>query len=93
MIEGLVPRGGRGLCFVRIKEYFSGRIFLQIRDNLPIGLGVNATKFEVNWRGLTILQKLLNYREITIFATKVVQFFLQIWDNRPLGVGGQSYKV
>jgi hypothetical protein len=58
-------------------------IFLQIRDDLPLGVGVNPTKFGVNRHHFSFLQKLLNSREITIFATKAVQFFAN-WGRLPL---------
>jgi hypothetical protein len=61
------------------------RIFSQIRDNLPLGVGVNPKKFGVNRSHFSFLQKSLNYCKI--FTTKLVRFFLQIGDDRPLGKG------
>jgi hypothetical protein len=66
--------------------------FLQIRDNLPLGVGVNPTKFGVNWQQFCFSRKLLNYHEITIFVTKVIRFFCKLGTITPRGMG-QSYKV
>jgi hypothetical protein len=59
--------------------------FLQIRDDLPLGAGVNPTKFGVNRSQISFSLKSSKYREITIFTIKIIWFFCKLGTITPWG--------